>query len=319
MEKTIKKDIDNEKLFVSLAPHIRSNDTVRKIMLDVLIALTPAIIGSIYFFKLNAVILLLTCVISCVASEYVIQKLLKKEIRIYDLSAVVTGVLIAFNLPATFPWWMAAFGSIFAIVIIKECFGGIGCNFINPALGARIVLMASWAKAMTNYSAPDGVSTATPLQIIKEGTDLTILPKYFDMLIGNRAGVLGETSVILLLIGFIYLVIKKVVNLEIPIIYIISTAIFLFLFKLPTELIPYELISGGLILGACFMATDYTTTPINKRGRLIFALGCGIITAVIRVKGSLPEGVSYSICLMNVATPLIDKLTRTSAYGEAKK
>lgn len=321
----------NEARFVSLAPHIRSNDTVQKIMLDVIIALVPAMIASVYFFGTRSLLLILTCVVACVATEYVTQTAFKKTVQIKDLSAVVTGILIALNMPQSFPLWMAAFGSVFSILIVKECFGGIGFNFMNPALAARLVLMASWPKQITDYISPellkqglttsastmDGVSYATPLQIIAGG-DLSNLPAMKDMLIGNIGGVIGETSAIALLIGFAYLVFRKVISWEIPVIYVATTAVCLGILGIPMNVIPYELLAGGLLLGAIFMATDYTTNPINRKGRIIFALGCGILTAVIRVKASLPEGVSYAICLMNLATPLIDKLTVTSAYGEAK-
>jgi electron transport complex, rnfABCDGE type, D subunit len=314
----------NEARFVSLAPHIRSNDSVKKIMLDVIIALIPAMIASVYFFGMRSIALIATCVISSVLTEYITQKALKKTIQVKDLSSVVTGILIALNMPQSFPLWMAAFGSVFAILIVKECFGGIGFNFMNPALAARLVLMASWPKQITDYVSPDvlkgsvdAVSSATPLQIISSG-DLTNLPALKDMFMGNIGGVIGETSAIALLIGFVYLVIRKVISWEIPVIYVATTAVFLIIFGIPANLVPYELLAGGLLLGAIFMATDYTTNPINKKGRLIFAIGCGLLTALIRVKASLPEGVSYAICLMNLATPLIDKLTVTSAYGEAK-
>lgn len=314
----------NEARFVSLAPHIRSNDSVKKIMLDVIIALIPAMIASVYFFGMRSIALIATCVISSVLTEYITQKALKKTIQVKDLSSVVTGILISLNMPQSFPLWMAAFGSVFAILIVKECFGGIGFNFMNPALAARLVLMASWPKQITDYVSPDvlkgsvdAVSSATPLQIISSG-DLTNLPALKDMFMGNIGGVIGETSAIALLIGFVYLVIRKVISWEIPVIYVATTAVFLIIFGIPANLVPYELLAGGLLLGAIFMATDYTTNPINKKGRLIFAIGCGLLTALIRVKASLPEGVSYAICLMNLATPLIDKLTVTSAYGEAK-
>ena len=314
----------NEARFVSLAPHIRSNDSVKKIMLDVIIALIPAMIASVYFFGMRSIALIATCVISSVLTEYITQKALKKTIQVKDLSSVVTGILIALNMPQSFPLWMAAFGSVFAILIVKECFGGIGFNFMNPALAARLVLMASWPKQITDYVSPDvlkgsvdAVSSATPLQIISSG-DLTNLPALKDMFMGNIGGVIGETSAIALLIGFVYLVIRKVISWEIPVIYVATTAVFLIIFGIPANLVPYELLAGGLLLGAIFMATDYTTNPINKKGRLIFAIGCGLLTALIRVKASLPEGVSYAICLMNLATPLIDKRTVTSAYGEAK-
>ena len=293
-------------------------------MLDVIIALIPAMIASVYFFGMRSIALIATCVISSVLTEYITQKALKKTIQVKDLSSVVTGILIALNMPQSFPLWMAAFGSVFAILIVKECFGGIGFNFMNPALAARLVLMASWPKQITDYVSPDvlkgsvdAVSSATPLQIISSG-DLTNLPALKDMFMGNIGGVIGETSAIALLIGFVYLVIRKVISWEIPVIYVATTAVFLIIFGIPANLVPYELLAGGLLLGAIFMATDYTTNPINKKGRLIFAIGCGLLTALIRVKASLPEGVSYAICLMNLATPLIDKLTVTSAYGEAK-
>ena len=317
----------NEARFVSLAPHIRANDTVRKIMLDVIIALVPAMIASVYFFGMRSVLLILTCVVACVATEYVTQSALKKTVQIRDLSAVVTGILIALNMPQSFPLWMAAFGSVFSILIVKECFGGIGFNFMNPALAARLVLMASWPKQITGYISPellkqgvtdlDSITYATPLQLIAAG-DFANLPQMKDMFIGNIGGVIGETSAIALLIGFVYLVVRKVISWEIPVIYVATTAVCLGILGIPMNIIPYELLAGGLLLGAIFMATDYTTNPINRKGRIIFALGCGILTAVIRVKASLPEGVSYAICLMNLATPLIDKLTVTSAYGEAK-
>lgn len=317
----------NEARFVSLAPHIRSNDTVRKIMLDVIIALVPAMIASVYFFGMRSILLILTCVVACVATEYVTQSALKKTVQIRDLSAVVTGILIALNMPQSFPLWMAAFGSVFSILIVKECFGGIGFNFMNPALAARLVLMASWPKQITGYISPellkqgvtdlDSITYATPLQLIAAG-DFANLPQMKDMFIGNIGGVIGETSAIALLIGFVYLVVRKVISWEIPVIYVATTAVCLGILGIPMNIIPYELLAGGLLLGAIFMATDYTTNPINRKGRIIFALGCGILTAVIRVKASLPEGVSYAICLMNLATPLIDKLTVTSAYGEAK-
>lgn len=319
-----KNMMPRDEFFVSLAPHIRTDDTVSKIMLDVIIAMVPALLGSVYFFGLNAIKLLAVCVIFCLGSEYAFQKLTKREVRINDLSAVVTGILLAFNLPATMPLWMAAFGSIFAMVIIKGCFGGIGSNFMNPALGARLVLMGSWGKEMTNYVAPtgfgpvDALSGPTPLSLIKAG-NFADLPELKDMIIGNIPGVIGETSAILILIGAIYLIYRKVIRPDVPVIYILTTAVFLAILGIPINILPYELFGGGLFLGAVFMATDYSSTPINRKGKIIFALGCGIITAIIRTKGSMAEGVSYAICLMNVVTPLIDRLTKTEAYGEATK
>ncbi len=313
MDKNLRNSGD---YFVSLAPHIRSGDTVQRIMLDVLIALVPAAIASIYFFGFYSLAIMAVAVVSCVLSEYVFQKLAKKPIQINDLSAVVTGILLAFNVPAGAPLWMVAFGGVFAIIIVKECFGGIGGNFMNPALAARVMLMASWPQLMTTYIQPDGTTGATPLQILKgsEGT----LPTVMDMFTGNIGGVIGETCAIALLLGGIYLIIRKVIDWKTPVIYIISTAIFLLLFGVKADVLVYEILGGGLILGAFFMATDYSSSPMNAKGRLIFAIGAGLITAVIRAKGGLPEGVSYSILLMNVCTPLIDRLTVGEAYGPKK-
>lgn len=317
MDKTKKSPVNQGDYFVSLAPHIRSDDTVQKIMLDVIIALVPAMIAAVYFFGLRSLLIIGTAVIFAVGTEYVFQKAAHKEIRISDLSAVVTGILLAFNVPASAPLWMVAFGSVFAIVIVKECFGGIGGNFMNPALAARVVLMASWPELMTDYINPDGIAAATPLSIIKDAGGEG-LPPISDMVVGNIGGVIGETCAIALLIGGIYLIVRKVIDWKTPVIYIITTAIFLMILGIPSRFLPYEIFGGGLILGAFFMATDYSSTPMNSKGKMIFAIGCGIITAVIRAKGGMAEGVSYSILLMNVATPLIDRLTRTEAYGPKK-
>jgi len=285
-------------------------------MLDVIIALTPAMIGSIYFFKFNALKLLLVSIISAVAFEAGIQKLFKKDIKVRDLSAVVTGILIAFNLPANAPWWIAVFGAGFAIIIVKEFFGGIGHNFMNPALGARAALVASWPGIMTNYINPDGISSATPLTVLKTGGGS--LPSIQRMLIGDIGGVLGETSAILLLIGAVYLIVRKVIDWKIPVIYIASTCVMLAIFGVDANSILYHVLGGGLILGAFFMATDYATTPVTPIGRIIFAVGCGLLTALIRVKGSMPEGVSYSILIMNVFAPLIERWTQPKVFGEVK-
>ncbi|MBS4872612.1 MAG: RnfABCDGE type electron transport complex subunit D [Peptoniphilus sp. oral taxon 375] len=313
MDKNLRNSGD---YFVSLAPHIRSNDTVQRIMLDVLIALVPAAIASVYFFGLYSLAIMAVSVGACVLSEYVFQKLMKKPIQIKDLSAVVTGILLAFNVPAGAPLWMVAFGGVFAIIIVKECFGGIGGNFMNPALAARVMLMASWPQQMTAYVQPDGMTGATPLQILKEGGGN--LPSLMDMLTGNIGGVIGETCAIALILGGIYLLVRKVIDWKTPVIYIVSTAIFLLLFGVKVDLLAYEVLGGGLLLGAIFMATDYSSSPMNAKGKIIFALGAGLITAVIRAKGGMPEGVSYSILLMNVCTPLIDKFTVGEAYGPKK-
>lgn len=307
----------NEKLTVSMAPHIRSSRSVNKVMLDVIIAMVPAIAGSVYFYGLNALILLLISVISAVVFEAGIQKLLKKEVRIKDLSAVVTGILLAFNLPSNAPWWVAVFGAGFAIIIVKELFGGIGSNFMNPALAARAAMMASWPKIMGTFPNPDGISAATPLALLKSGSGS--LPSLTRMFIGDIGGAIGETSALLLLIGAAYLIIRQVIDWKIPAAYIVSTAVALLLFGVEADKLIYHILGGGLILGAFFMATDYSSSPITPVGRIIFGIGCGILTAIIRVKGGMPEGVSYSILIMNVATPLIERWTRPRVFGEVKK
>lgn len=306
----------DKKLKVSMAPHVRSNDSTRRIMLDVIIALTPALIGSIYFFGMNAAMLIAVSIISAVLFEAGTQKMFKRDILVGDLSAVVTGILIAFNLPANAPWWIAVFASGFAIIIVKEFFGGIGSNFMNPALAARAALVSSWPQIMSTYTNPAGMVTATPLAIIKSGS--TALPSTTRMFIGEIGGSLGETSALLLLIGALYLLIRKVIKWQIPVFYIGTTAIVLVLLGVSPDLLIYHILGGGLILGACFMATDYSSSPLSNKGKIIFAVGAGFLTALIRVKGGMPEGVSYAILIMNVATPVIDKFTKPKVFGEVK-
>ncbi len=317
MEKNLKNQevIDNlqDRLEVSAIPHIRSSITSSKVMLDVLIALVPAFIAGIYFFGIRALLLCLVSVGSAVLSEYAFEKLTNRPITVGDLSAVITGLLLAFNVPVTMPFYMVIFGSMFAIIITKQLFGGIGANFMNPALAARAALMASWPKEMANFVAPgaDAVATATPLA----GGEVTL----FDAFIGNMGGTIGEVSAIALLIGGAYLLIKKVISIRIPLTYILTTVVFLFLFGVPAEDLLKHVLIGGLLLGAIFMATDYVTAPVSKKGQIIFAFGCGLITAAIRVFGSLPEGVSYSILVMNCATPLIEKMTMPKPFGRGGK
>lgn len=315
-----------ELLKVTSSPHIRTEKTTQKIMLDVIIAMIPAAIGSVYFFGFNSLVLLLVSVATCVLSEYAVQKIRKKPITIDDLSAVVTGILIAFNVPATAPWWLPILGGIIAIVMVKQLFGGIGSNFVNPALIGRAVLLTSWPGIMTTWVNPgealvDGVSNATPLAIMKgaEAADaLSKLPTITDMFTGNIAGCLGETSALLILIGGIYLIVRQVIDWQTPVVYIVGTCVFLMLFGVDTSLIPYHLLGGGLFLGAFFMATDYSTTPVSLKGRIVFAIGCALLTVIIRVKGGMSEGVSYSILFMNIITPLIEKFTSPKVFGRAK-
>lgn len=312
------KNVQSEKLYrVSLAPYLRSKSTTQKMMLDVIIAMLPALAASIYFFGINALMLTVVSVISCVVAEVFMQKLFKKKVTVSDLSAVITGILLAFNLPASAPWWMPLFGGFFAICIVKQIFGGIGSNFMNPALAARAAIMASWPGLITNYITPDGVASATPLQLMKAGTTGE-LPSLMDMAIGNIGGVIGETCSILLVLGGIYLIVKKVIDWKIPCLYILTTTVLLAAFGVDISLLPYHILGGGLILGAFFMATDFVTCPVTPNGRIIFAIGCGIITAIIRVYGGMAEGVSYAIILMNTATPLIESLTTPKVFGEVK-
>lgn len=319
-------------LIVSSTPHLRADESVKKIMLDVIIALTPAAIGSIYFFGLNALKLILISVASALFFEAVTQKMFRKEVTINDFSAIITGLLLAFNLPANAPWWIPVFGAGFAIIIVKQFFGGLGSNFMNPALAARAVLVASWPGIMSSYVLPgvDAVTGATPLAIMKYGatdasTSATIteaaaeLPPLIDMFLGNIGGSIGETSALLLLIGGVYLILRKVIDWKIPVVYIGTTAIMLLLLGVETDQLMYHLLAGGLILGAFFMLTDYSSTPVTPIGRIIVGIGAGILTAIIRVNGGFPEGVSYSILLMNVATPLIEKFTGPRIFGRSQE
>lgn len=306
-------------LIVSSTPHIRSNETTSRIMLDVIIALVPAMIGSVFFFGLNALKLILISVAASIFFEAAIQKLFKKEITIKDYSAIVTGILLAFNLPANAPWWIPVFGAGFAIIIVKQLFGGIGSNFMNPALAARAALLASWPNIMSNFvKGADAVAGATPLAMMKYGSAGKQLPSMMNMFIGNIGGSLGETSALLLLIGALYLIIRKVINWKIPVVYIGTTCIMLLILGVGAEQLVYHILGGGLILGAFFMATDYSSTPVTPKGQIIFGIGAGLLTAIIRVKGGFPEGVSYSILLMNVASPLIEKFTGPKVFGRVK-
>jgi len=315
--------MENSRFLVSSSPHIRSGETTQKIMLDVIIALMPALLAGVFYFGLNALTLTAVAVAFAVATEAVMQKILGKPVTVNDLSAVVTGILIAFNVPVTLPLWMVAVGSIFAIAIAKQCFGGLGYNFINPALAARAMLLASWPVRMTGWVAPgaDAVSTATPLAILKGGEAAgQALPGLWDMFIGNIGGCIGETSVLALIIGGAYLLYRRVISYRIPLVYIATVAVLSFLFGgFEADTMIYNILAGGLFLGAIFMATDYSTSPMSPKGQIIFAIGCGFLTSLIRFYGGYPEGVSYSILIMNVATPLIDKYTMPRKFGEVKK
>jgi len=316
------KDI---KLIAGSSPHLTSGQTTSIIMRDVIIALLPATTAAVYFFRLNAVFLIITTILSCVLSEYIANKVMKKPVTIGDYSAAVTGLLLAFNLPPAIPLWMAVAGGVFAIIITKQLFGGLGMNFINPALAARAFLMASWPVAMTTWTktAVDTVTSATPLAIIKKGGEVAVdtPPDIINLFIGNVPGSLGETSALALLIGAVYLVARRVITLEIPLAFIGTVAVMTWILggdSLFTGNFLYHLFAGGLILGAFYMATDYTTSPVSFTGKIIMGIGCGLLTAVIRLYGGYPEGVCYSILLMNLAVPLIDKYTLPKSFGGGK-
>ena len=326
-------DYKNLKLIASSSPHIRSNEDTRSIMLDVIIALLPALAWSVYCFGWKALLLTAVSVVSCVFFEWAYRKAMKKSCMVGDLSAVVTGILLSFVCPVDLPWWVIIIGAFFSIVVVKQLYGGIGCNFLNPALAGRAFLLASYATAMTTWTLPTSkvdtvVSTATPLAIMKEGTvekftELTANYSVGDMFIGRVGGSLGEVSALALLLGFVWLLIRKVISWHTPVAFIGTVAI-LTLISAPAgidnvQYMLYNVFGGGLMLGAIFMATDYATSPVTKPGQLIFGIGCGLITCFIRRFGSYPEGVCYSILIMNCTTWLLDKYIRPTIYGAVKK
>lgn len=315
------------KFKVSQSPHIHTRETVSGIMLDVIIALMPAALAGIYYFGYRAALVILTSVAACTASEFFYEKLMKKPITTGDLSAVVTGMLLGMNMPPAIPLYMVVVGSVFAIVVVKQLYGGIGKNFVNPALAARCFMLVAWAGAMTTFSVPrmsaDTVASATPLAILK-GTSQGTLPTVKNVFFGAAEGCIGETSVLMLLIGFAYLLIRRIISPKIPLAYLLSFAVLIALFgdnstQLPTlEFVLLHLFSGGLFLGAIFMATDYTTTPTTPTGTLIFGVGCGVLTFVIRRFGGYPEGCSFAILLMNILVPLIEKYTVPRSFGSIR-
>ena len=322
-----------KKLVVSASPHVRSNQSTPGIMLDVIIALIPALIMSVVYFGLRALTLTTVCVCSCVIFESLSRKVMKRKNTISDLSAVVTGIILAFNLPASMPLWMAIIGCLVAIVVVKQMFGGIGQNFVNPAMTARIILMTSFPTAMAKWITPfqsawhpDAVTAATPMAVLSgvQGGDVSAvsesLPSLAEMLIGSHGGSMGEICSVALIIGGLYLMVRKVISPIIPFTFIGTVAVvMLFAGSFNLEFVAYQLLGGGLMLGAFFMATDYSTSPINKKGKIIFGIGCGLITSVIRLFGSLPEGVSFSIILMNILVPHIEHMTTPKPFGAVKE
>ena len=318
-------------LTISSSPHMHSPVTTQTIMRDVLIALAPALIGSVYFFGSRALLVTVVSVAACVFFEWLWCRLRKTENKIYDLSAVVTGVLLAFVCPPTIPYWMIIMGDLFAIVLVKMLFGGIGKNFVNPALAGRAfmfswpVAMSTWIKVGFENAAPlmggaDIATAATPLSYMHQGQlpDVSVL----DAFLGNVGGCIGETSALLLLIGFAYLLIRKVLTLRIPLAYIGTVALLAFLFPQGHDRVQwmaYQLFSGGLMLGAIFMATDYVTSPVTHLGQVVYGIGCGVLTVLIRYFGGYNEGVSYAILVMNCCVVLLDRIGRPTKFGAPKK
>ena len=286
-------------------------------MLDVIIALLPAAIAGVVLFGTDALWLIVTCVAAAVLSEFLFNLIAKRKQSVGDLSAVVTGLLLALNLSANVPLWQAALGSVFAIVLVKCVFGGIGHNFANPAITARVFLLLSFGSLTSGFPAPRGVdafSGATPLALLAEGKTEE-LPSLLQMFLGQRGGAIGETCILALLIGFAYLLIRKVISWQTPVIFIATVFVCYLVATGDFTVALYEILAGGLVLGAVFMATDYTTTPITAEGRWLFALGCGLLTFVIRRFCSFPEGVSYSILCMNILSPWLEKWTRRKPLG----
>jgi len=313
-------------LTVSSPPHIYGTDTTSRRMRDVLIALLPACAFAIYVYGNYALLTMSIAVVSAVAAEYLFQKIMAKKITVSDRSAIITGLLLAFNLPPNVPFWIPIIGSVFAIVVVKQLFGGLGQNFLNPALAARAFLFASFPVHMTNWTFPgmvyDAVAGPTLLAIMKH--DPTFVPAFSDymsLLFAKEGGTIGEASAVALIAGGLYLIFRKVINWRIPVFYIGSFALFAFVFGRDAFFsgqILFEVLAGGLLLGAFFMATDYATSPISPNGKIIMGIGCGFLTVLIRFYGGYPEGVSYAILLMNLLVPAIDKYVRPRIYGKVK-
>lgn len=301
-------------LLIEPSPHIKSALSTQKIMLNVLIALLPSVIAGTVIFGLRALVLVVLCATFCVIFEWLFELVTKRPNTVSDLSAVVTGVLLGLNLPPALPVYMAAIGCFAAIVVVKQFFGGLGQNFANPAITARIILMLSFGKYMTAFTAPiswngaasDAVSAATPL------ASPDVMPSYIDMFLGMHAGCIGETCTAALLLGGLYLILRGIIDPVTPFAFIGTVALCAFIGGYD---VPMQLMSGGLMIGAFFMATDYATTPITRAGKLIFAVGCGIFTCLIRFFGIYPEGVSFSILIMNILVPLIDRYVRPKPFG----
>ena len=315
------------KLIVASSPHIRTATTTNRIMLDVVIALLPAVIAGSIIFGLRALLTVAVCAISAVAAEFIFNLIVKKEQTISDFSALVTGILLGLNVRADAPVWQCIIGSVFAIVVVKCLFGGLGCNFANPAITARVFMLICFSGStvvvngvekvvgIAGGASPtivEAVGGSTPLPALQNGGDL---PSILDMFLGLRSGALGESCILALLIGFIYLVVRRVIHFETPLIFVGTVFVLFLITSNSFEYALYEILAGGLVIGAVFMATDYVTTPITRTGKMIFAFGCGLITFLIRYFGSYPEGVSYAILFMNILSPYIEKWTQKKAFG----
>ncbi len=311
-------------LTVKASPHVRTTITTPGIMLDVVLSLIPALIASTIIFGLRVLAICAVTIGTAILSEYLARKIMKRSNTLGDLSAVVTGLILAFNLPVSIPLWMAAFGSLVAIVVVKQMFGGVGQNFINPAIAGRIVLTASFPTAMSAWTQPrvlehtDALTGASPLMDLRNGAEQ--LPSLTQMFLGVRMGSLGEVCALALLLGGAYLLFRRVITLAIPLSFIGTVALVMLIAKRGDfEAVAYQLLAGGLLLGAIFMATDYSTSPISQKGKIIFGIGCGLITCLIRLFGSLPEGVSFSIIIMNILVPHIENLTLPRPFGAVKE
>lgn len=305
-------------LNVSTNPHAVSKETTSNLMLDVILALIPATVWGIYQFGIYAGILVLTSIAACVVAEYIWQKAMKKPVTVGDYSAILTGLLLGMNLPPEVPIWIPIIGGAFAIIIVKQLYGGIGQNFMNPALAARCFLLIAFASIMTNFPSLDGVAEATPLAMLKAGESVNLA----DMFFGFTSGTIGETSALLLLAGGVYLLFRKVITWDIPVIYIGSFAMFMLLFGghgLDMSFVAAELCGGGLMLGAFFMATDYVTSPITFKGRILYAVLLGVLTGIIRSFSNMSEGVSFAIIFCNLLVPLLEKITLPKAFGREGK
>lgn len=308
--------MNNQKI-VSSSPHIRSTASTQRIMLDVLIALAPVAIAGTVIFGLGAALVIAVCVGGAVLSELVFNLITKRPNSLPDLSAAVTGLILALNLHANTPWWQCLIGSVFAIVVVKCLFGGLGCNFANPAITGRILLLISFAGSVGGAAMPKIVeltTTSTPLASLSSGVTEG-LPSFVDMLLGLRGGAIGEVCILAILLGFVYLVARKVIYFETPLVFVLTVFVLALLLTNDPTAALYHVLSGGLMFGAVFMATDYVTTPITRTGKIVFAVGCGIITVLIRFYGSYPEGVSFAILFMNILTPYIEKWTRKKPLG----